>query len=131
MIKILLQQFRVHHWTKNILIFFPVVTSGTQITVELVINCLLCFISFSLVSSAIYMLNDIIDYNNDLLHPFKKNRPYAAGKIKRETLIYNIIIFTIIGAFISLSLSYEYFAIIVIYIILNITYFFLLKKIIL
>ena len=67
MIKILLQQFRVHHWTKNILIFFPVVTSGTQITVELVINCLLCFISFSLVSSAIYMLNDIIDYNNDLL----------------------------------------------------------------
>lgn len=130
MVKTILQEFRVHHWTKNILIFFPVIISETQITSNVVINCLLCFISFSLIASAIYMLNDIIDYNRDLLHPFKKNRPYAAGKIKKLTLIYNIIIFVIIGIFISLSLSYEYFFIIIVYISLNIIYFFFLKKII-
>ena len=48
---------------------------------ETVVNALMAFILFSLNSSAIYLINDIVDIDKDRLHPRKKMRSLAAGKI--------------------------------------------------
>lgn len=66
---IFFQQLRIHQWSKNFLIFLPAaLTSST----ENVILLLKVFISFSLLASALYCINDLIDVKKDKLHPIKK-----------------------------------------------------------
>ena len=71
---------RVHQWSKNILIFLPIFLSH-QNNLENIKLCFLAFFTFSLTASLIYIINDIIDVENDRKHPSKKNRPFAAKKI--------------------------------------------------
>ena len=75
-----LQLLRPTHWIKNIIIALPVVLSN-QINYNSLVNLSLGFISFSLLASAGYILNDIKDIENDRRHAIKKNRPIAAGEI--------------------------------------------------
>lgn len=72
---------RVKHWIKNVLIFVPVICAR-QVTPENLGKCLLAFLSFSLLSSTIYILNDLRDMEQDRLHPRKKHRPLASGAVK-------------------------------------------------
>ena len=66
-----LQVLRPTHWIKNIIIALPVVLSN-QINYNSLTNLLLGFISFSLLASAGYILNDIKDIENDRQHAIKK-----------------------------------------------------------
>lgn len=69
------------HWVKNSLIFVPAVTGwGTYDPMRLIPACL-AFISFSLVASAVYLINDLADLATDRGHPDKRRRPLAAGKL--------------------------------------------------
>jgi hypothetical protein len=65
---------RVHQWSKNALVFVPVVTAQ-RFYVASVVEALAAFVSFSLVASAIYILNDIVDLEADRKHPSKMCRP--------------------------------------------------------
>lgn len=71
---------RIKHWVKNVLIFIPVICAK-QVNMENVGKALLAFLSFSLLSSTIYILNDLRDVEQDRLHPRKKDRPIASGKV--------------------------------------------------
>ena len=75
-----LKLIRVKHWIKNCLIFLPLIFSR-EINKTNIILTILGFISFSLASSIIYIINDIRDKEKDKNHPTKKNRPIAAGTI--------------------------------------------------
>lgn len=92
---------RVKHWIKNLLIFLPIFFSKNIHNKEKLIGVIIGFISFSLVASSIYIINDIRDLENDKKHPVKKNRPIASGKIKVKNAIAISIIF-LIAAFILL-----------------------------
>ena len=72
---------RVHHWVKNFLIFLPLIFSGQLQNVPLLVTAFLGFFAFCLLSSFVYVLNDIKDIEQDRQHPTKKNRPLASGKI--------------------------------------------------
>ena len=72
---------RVKHWIKNILILLPIFFSRNFVNAEKIIGILIGFISFSLVASSIYIINDISDMEKDKKHPVKKDRPIASGKI--------------------------------------------------
>jgi 4-hydroxybenzoate polyprenyltransferase len=76
-----LKLIRVHHWVKNGLIFLPLIFSGQLLHIPLLTVTLLGFFAFCLLSSFVYVLNDIKDIEQDRQHPIKKNRPLAAGKI--------------------------------------------------
>lgn len=72
---------RPKHWIKNVLIFVPCLFGGTIFKKETIIALLISFVSFSLIASCIYYINDIKDVSKDKLHDIKKNRPIASGRV--------------------------------------------------
>src|SRR5262249_36133662 len=72
---------RPKQWTKNVLVFGPLVFAHNLFASDLLARAALTFVAFCLVSSAIYVVNDIIDVEHDRLHPSKRFRPLASGQI--------------------------------------------------
>ncbi|MDR0823443.1 MAG: hypothetical protein LBN20_06680, partial [Endomicrobium sp.] len=60
-IKDYLKLFRIHHWLKNALVFAPLIFAVKLFDFDLFIKTFLGFISFSLIASAVYIINDILD----------------------------------------------------------------------
>lgn len=71
-----LDLLRVKHYLKNILVFTPIFFNQTLFTEKFAIT-LIGFFSLCLISSAVYILNDIQDAPKDRLHPTKRFRPIA------------------------------------------------------
>ncbi|MEE3343070.1 MAG: UbiA prenyltransferase family protein [Bacilli bacterium] len=129
-IKDYLKLVRINHYLKNVLIFLPIIFSGNLFNKEKLINVIIGFIIFSLISSTIYIINDIKDINNDKAHFQKKNRPLASETIKIKeaiVLFFILIIASIILIYFS-SLNIKALLYIIIYIIINILYTFYLKN---
>jgi 4-hydroxybenzoate polyprenyltransferase/phosphoserine phosphatase len=75
-----LRLFRVHQWTKNGLVFVPLLAAHLY-TVRAFAAAVVAAIAFSLVASAIYIVNDLVDVQSDRKHRSKKKRPLAAGTV--------------------------------------------------
>ena len=67
---------------KNFFIFAPLIFSHHLLDFEKVKIEFIAFLSFSLVASSIYVINDIADRESDRAHPVKRNRPIASGRVK-------------------------------------------------
>jgi 4-hydroxybenzoate polyprenyltransferase len=76
----LLTSTRPKQWTKNLLVFGPLVFAYKLFAPELA-HAFVAFAAFCLASSAIYVVNDVLDLENDRQHPSKSARPLAAGQI--------------------------------------------------
>jgi len=133
MLKDYLKLMRVNHYLKNLLIFLPLLFSRKMLEWVSLKSSLFAFISFSLIASAVYIINDICDKDIDQLHDLKKHRPIAAQKVsvkKAIFLIFFLIIMAITFNYLAtrelIGYSYLY---IIIYMILNIAYSFGLKNI--
>ncbi|MGB5082968.1 MAG: decaprenyl-phosphate phosphoribosyltransferase [Burkholderiales bacterium] len=72
---------RPHQWIKNGFVFLGVVFGHGWKDPDLVMGALGLFAAFCLVSSAVYVMNDIADREADRLHPAKRDRPLARGEI--------------------------------------------------
>jgi 4-hydroxybenzoate polyprenyltransferase len=70
---------RPHQWTKNLLLFVPVLTAQAWLSIPATSHALLGFVAFSLCASSVYLLNDLLDLPADRRHPNKRNRPFASG----------------------------------------------------
>jgi len=81
MLSALLKTMRLRQWTKNGFVFFALVFDKQLFLREPFLRTLAGFFLFCLVSSAVYLLNDIFDIEADRRHPEKKNRPLASGKL--------------------------------------------------
>jgi 4-hydroxybenzoate polyprenyltransferase len=79
--KAMIRAMRPHHWLKNGLVFIPILLNHDVFDLESLGQGLVAFISFSLMASSIYLLNDIVDVEADRRHPTKCKRPLAAGEI--------------------------------------------------
>ena len=73
-------------YIKNLLIFAPLFFSGGGIFFS--IDYIILFLSFSILTSSVYIFNDLADLKEDRLHPLKKLRPIPAGKIKTDIAYY-------------------------------------------
>src|SRR5581483_5658634 len=71
---------RVHQWAKNILLFAPLLLSH-RLTMGSVRAALAAFFCFSFMASANYLVNDMLDIENDRRHRWKRHRPFAAGDL--------------------------------------------------
>lgn len=124
---------RPHHYIKNILIFFPIVFSGNFFDSKLFLTSLFAFLSFSLATSFIYIINDIRDKEKDKRHEKKKSRPIAAEIISVKNAIIFALTLFIFSMFFSyltiLSTNHLSYLYIIIYILINITYSLKLKTI--
>lgn len=101
MFKDIFRLLRVRQWLKNILLFFPIFFSGHFIEIEKLEKVFISFISFSLLASACYIINDIKDIQSDKLHPKKCQRPIASGKISKTNAF--IIFIFLLGLSFSIS----------------------------
>lgn len=75
-----LKAIRPHQWAKNTLIFLPLLTSH-KLTWLTILTGVFGFICFSMAASAIYLINDMVDVEDDRHHSDKKNRPFARGDL--------------------------------------------------
>jgi 4-hydroxybenzoate polyprenyltransferase len=75
-----LKAIRIHQWAKNVLLFAPLLMSH-KVTPSAVAAAVLAFFCFSFIASANYLLNDMLDVDNDRRHTTKRLRPFAAGDL--------------------------------------------------
>lgn len=120
---------RPSQYVKNLFIFTPLFFVGQITNIELFLNAVIAFVAFSASASAIYILNDYQDIEEDRQHPQKKYRPLASEVISKKTAIILIGMFFIVGISLMATLSLHAFSIVCIYIVLNIGYSFYLKHI--
>ena len=116
------RMLRLHHWVKNLLVFSPLLLAHRLNEDSVLSQTILAFFAFSLVASAIYIINDLLDLSADQTHPRKQNRPFAAGDIQ---LIQGIRLFPmlLLGALlISSFLPPTFSAILLLYLLLTTLY---------
>ncbi len=76
---------RLHQWTKNLLIFVPLLASHQATNVALLMQGVLAFVFFGLCASSVYLLNDLLDLDDDRYHPTKRARPFASGQLSLKS----------------------------------------------
>ena len=131
MVKAILTTMRPRQWAKNVFLFVALVFDRKLTNFEAVTNTILGVIVFSLVASSVYILNDILDVENDRSHPVKKKRPVAAGTLSIRAAWMAAVILIIITFPAAFLLSHTFFITIGIYFLLNLTYSKWLKHIVL
>ena len=121
---------RIKHYIKNLFVFIPLFFSMSFTNKEAVFSSILVFFEFCLVSSCIYIINDIVDLDKDRQHPKKKNRPIASGQVSVPTAEIVAIVLMVL-ALVLAYVSKRYYSLITIalYFVLNLAYSFYLKKI--
>jgi decaprenyl-phosphate phosphoribosyltransferase len=72
---------RPQHWIKNLLVFAAPTAAGLLLERDVFLQTIGAFVSFSLASSAVYLVNDVCDREADRLHPLKRTRAIASGQV--------------------------------------------------
>ena len=125
----LTKALRVHQWLKNLLVLVPVVTAHRITSIEDVWAATLAFVLFSVCASGAYVLNDVIDVDDDRKHPRKCLRPFASGELSLLTgwILSPLLVLTALaGAFFLLPLAFV--AVLSGYYVLTLAYSFFLKR---
>lgn len=78
---------RPRQWTKNALVLAPLLPAADRLSADALLGAAGAFVMFCLVSSAIYLVNDVIDAPTDRAHPVKRHRPVAAGTVSPRTAL--------------------------------------------
>ena len=125
----ILKLLRPRQWIKNFALFTALVLGGQLFEIDAFAQVLLGFISFCLLTSSAYIVNDILDVKKDKLHPFKKARPIASDKISvREGIIVFIVILSL-SLFIAREVGNGFLLIALLYLVLQMLYSFVFKSI--
>lgn len=127
-IRIIYKLLKVDHYIKNLVIFLPLVYLG-NIFSNAAVETLKVFVTFCLMSSAVYIFNDIKDLEKDKAHPIKCLRPLAQGKIPLNTAAIVLIVLLCLAIFAGHYLVKASNLCVLAYLILNILYSTILKKI--
>jgi 4-hydroxybenzoate polyprenyltransferase len=81
MLKAIIREMRPRQWAKNVFIFAALVFDEQLTQKEPLLRTIAGFILLCLISSAVYIMNDVADMESDRQHPTKRNRPIAAGQL--------------------------------------------------
>jgi 4-hydroxybenzoate polyprenyltransferase len=120
---------RPKQWVKNAFVFAPLFFSFHYTSFFNWQQTILAALAFAFVSSAIYVMNDIVDVESDKKHPRKKKRPVASGAVSVEMASLMAVISLLFSGGIGFHLPQACQYILGIYFVMNIAYSFFLKKI--
>lgn len=124
-----IRTIRPHQWVKNLFVVAPVVFAKHLTHPSIIKSALGAFGIFCLLAGAVYTLNDIVDVNADRVHPVKRHRPIASGRVPltaAKIMAACLVAVALGGALLG---PIEFFAVAVAYFALNIAYSFWLKKV--
>lgn len=125
-----LRAIRIHQWAKNGLIVVPALAAHRAPTADVVLGLVTALASFSLLASAVYLLNDLADLEHDRRHPLKRRRPLAAGEIDAGAALAAITILATASLAIALTLPLAFLATWATYLVLTTAYSFVLKRVV-
>lgn len=126
----LLKLMRPKQWIKNFFVFGALIFSYSFLNLNKTIAALIAFILFCLISSTVYIMNDILDVEKDRIHPKKRFRPIASGAISIKQAIIALVVLLAISMISSFMINKGLFFILVLYFINNIFYSFKIKNIV-
>jgi 4-hydroxybenzoate polyprenyltransferase len=122
---------RPRQWLKNFSIFAAALFSGRLFEGDTLSLATRGFLAFCAISSAIYFVNDIVDAPKDKLHPIKKNRPIASGKLSMQMAWVMAFVLAIGAVIYSAFFVGTYFTVVVItYFLLQLGYSFYFRNVI-
>ena len=113
---------RPHQWLKNLMLFFPPFLSGAFPLPVILAEGWLPFAAFSMASSANYLFNDLVDRNNDKLHPEKSKRPLPAGLVPVPVAAVACAVLATLAAITCLMVSTRFTLFVGIYLVVNLAY---------
>ena len=126
----LLRTFRPRQWIKNVFVFAALVFDQKLTDWPLLGKTIVAFILFCMISSTVYIMNDLVDLEKDKQHPKKKGRALPSGQLKPWFAIASAIAILAVCLPLSFWLDPYFGLIIVTYFLLNIAYSFVLKNIV-
>ncbi|MGB2863373.1 MAG: decaprenyl-phosphate phosphoribosyltransferase [Sedimentisphaerales bacterium] len=118
---------RPQQWIKNAFVWAPLLFSGQFTQLDLCGRAALIFVSFCIVSGAIYVINDLADRHEDKQHPVKRSRPIASGAISPSIAMIYSMILIVIGVAVAWYISWSEVIIVLLYVVMNILYSLALK----
>ena len=127
----LLKAIRPHQWVKNLLVFVPLITAHKLNSINLLILTFYAFIAFSFVASAGYLINDLSDLNSDRVHPRKRSRPLASGKVSILTGCFLALLLFLTGIYLGSVISPLFLFTLLSYFLTSLLYSLYFKKIVL
>ena len=126
--KYLLYSLRPKQWIKNFFVFLPLVFGGKLFSFPENLMTFSGFCVFSLTASAMYLINDILDYEKDREHPVKRLRPIPSGKVTVKQALFLAIPLGVFSITISFFLNISFGFVIITYVLFNLLYSKILKN---
>ncbi len=122
MIGLLLQELRPRQWTKNLLLFAGVIFSQQADRPDLLLRAAVGFIAFSLLAGLVYLLNDLKDLGLDRLHPRKRGRPLASGRLSAAAAWGEAAVLVVAVALLATWLGAPFAIVAAAYLVMNLAY---------
>lgn len=126
----LLESMRPRQWTKNLFVFPAIVFAQRLWDKGAVDVTLAAFIIFCFLSSSVYLVNDIADADKDRLHPTKRNRPIASGRLPAGVALASSLLLAAFSIALAFAINDRFVLCASLYLGLNLVYSFSLKHVV-
>jgi decaprenyl-phosphate phosphoribosyltransferase len=123
----LLKLLRPHQWLKNILVAAAPLAAGVLLQWGSILAVVLAFVVFCLASSGIYVVNDVLDVEEDRAHPKKRFRPIASGQVAPRTAVVLAVVLLLVAPALAFLNGWELATVVVVYEVIQLSYCFWLK----
>lgn len=136
----LIEAMRIPHWVKNAFVAAPILFSGKFRDPIAWLQCMLAVLSYCLLSSAVYLINDVADRHRDREHPLKRFRPIADGRLSVHAALLAAVVLAVLGLGLAVAVDMAWYqpdrpmagcqlvVWTVLYLVLNLLYSFSLKS---
>lgn len=122
-----LKAIRPHQWSKNVLVFLPLV-AGHFFAPTQMFAAMLAFIAFSMTASSAYLINDLLDLPSDRDHPRKRRRPLASGAVSLKLAMTVAAVLVLAGFTVALTLPARFVVVLALYFVATLAYSVILKR---
>ena len=129
-LKQLLISLRPHQWTKNLLVFAALIFAERLFDGPAVTASSLAFVVFCLLAGSVYLVNDLVDLEQDRRHPVKRDRPMAAGKLSPIVALAAAVSIMVVGLAGAFRLGTPFGVASVVYVVTMIAYSLALKNVV-
>ena len=127
----ILAAMRPRQWVKNLFVLPALIFSKHIFEWSYASSSMIGLLCFCLVSSAVYLLNDVFDLQSDRVHPEKSRRPIAAGQVPVWAAVTSALVLFVLGFIGSFSVGLDFGMVILIYAVMNLAYSAKLKHVVL
>lgn len=125
----LVRTIRPHQWVKNVFVLAPVVFATKLFDATLLAHAGAAFLAFCLLAGAVYTINDLADVDADRLHPVKRHRPIASGRVPERVALFFAVALVVVSIGGSLFISPAFALVAASYFALNVAYTMKLKHV--